>query len=66
MTNLEIINGWEACWEKYVTKIARIDELKAAGRYGYQLRMPYKSLTIAIREMREFCATHNIEVPKCV
>lgn len=35
---------WEKLWGEYIEKLRRIDELKAKGRYGYQLRMPYKSL----------------------
>lgn len=38
---------WERLWGSYVEKLARIDELKSKGRYGYQLRMPYRSLKIA-------------------
>jgi len=38
---------WEKLWGDYIEKLRRIDELKAKGRYGYQLRMPYKSLKLA-------------------
>lgn len=41
MTRTEL---WEKLWGNYIEKLRRIDELKAKGRYGYQLRMPYKSL----------------------
>lgn len=38
---------WERLWGAYIQKLVRIEELKDSGRYGYQLRMPYKSLQIA-------------------
>lgn len=40
---------WEKAWSTYIEKLRRLDELKAAGRYGYQLRMP----GVAIRKAKE-------------
>lgn len=34
------IQEWEEAWANYMSKLRRLDELKAAGRYGFQLRMP--------------------------
>jgi len=52
MTRTEL---WEKLWGEYITKLQRIDELKRQGRYGYQLRMPYKSLAIAEKALlKEF------------
>ncbi len=38
---------WDRLWGTYIAKLERIEELKAAGRYGYQMRMPWKSVGIA-------------------
>ncbi|MGG2201908.1 hypothetical protein [Paenibacillus validus] len=38
--NPKAIQEWEEAWANYMAKLRRLDELKAAGRYGYQLRMP--------------------------
>jgi len=46
-SSAENASAWEAAWRAYVAKLERLDELKAAGRYGYQLRMPRKALAIA-------------------
>lgn len=52
MTRTEL---WERLWGTYIEKLRRIDELKAKGRYGYQLRMPLKSLEIALTALlKEF------------
>lgn len=52
MTRTEL---WEKLWGDYIAKLQRIDELKRLGRYGYQLRMPYKSLAIAEKALlKEF------------
>lgn len=46
---------WEKLWGTYIAKLQRIDELKSKGRYGYQLRMPYKSLQQAEKALlKEF------------
>lgn len=44
---------WEKLWGNYIQKLQRIEELKRKGRYGYQLRMPYKSLEIARQKLVE-------------
>lgn len=59
---------WEKLWGTYISKLQRIDELKRAGRYGYQLRMPYKSLKLAeeamLKEFPEASVYLNPEPPK--
>lgn len=57
---------WEKLWGTYISKLQRIDELKRAGRYGYQLRMPYKSLKLAEEAMlKEFPeASEYLKPPK--
>lgn len=59
---------WEKLWGTYIEKLQRIDELKKAGRYGYQLRMPYKSLKLAqealLKEFPEADVYLNPEPPK--
>ena len=40
-------SAWEAAWRTYVARLARLDELKAKGRYGYQLRMARRAVEIA-------------------
>jgi hypothetical protein len=47
--NPKSIQEWEDAWSNYMTKLRRLDELKAIGRYGYQLRMP----GVAIRKAKE-------------
>lgn len=54
---------FEALWEVYVAKLARIDELKAKGRHGYQLCMPRKSLRIAGDKLRAFCTANGLKFP---
>jgi hypothetical protein len=52
MTRTEL---WERLWGTYIDKLRRVEDLKAIGRYGYQLRMPYKSLDIAAKALlKEF------------
>ncbi|HEY9776319.1 MAG TPA: hypothetical protein V6C81_21340 [Planktothrix sp.] len=41
------IARFEQLWGNYIDKLARIQELKEQGRYGYQIRMPRKALKIA-------------------
>lgn len=43
------LQEWEEAWSTYMEKLRRLDELKAAGCYGYQLRMP----GAAIRKAKE-------------
>lgn len=45
--NMSRIQTWEAAWAKYIAKLERLDELLAAGRYGYQLRMPKQAVSNA-------------------
>lgn len=47
--NMKAIQEWEEAWANYMAKLRRFDELKAAGRYGYQLRMP----ALAVRKAKE-------------
>jgi hypothetical protein len=53
------LKDWESAWETYIAKLNRVDDLKAAGRYGYQLRQPYKAVGIAAMKLKqldaEFC-----------
>ena len=42
---------FESLYGIYMAKLARVDELKAAGRYGYQLRMPFKAVSIAAKNL---------------
>ena len=51
---------WEALWATYCAKGERIEELREMGRYGYQLRMPKKSLRLAADALSAFEAAHNI------
>ncbi len=46
--------AWEAAWSNYIAKLERLDELKAQGRYGYQLRMPKLSAQNAFAALRAF------------
>jgi len=60
MEHIEKVNKFEALYATFIAKLARLDELKANGRYGYQLRMPKKSLGIA--NLRQFGQEQNVEV----
>jgi hypothetical protein len=59
------MESFEWYWKNYITKLARLDELKAAGRYGYQLRMPKLAIETARIAMVDFCNANGIEVPAC-
>ena len=65
-TYLAKVQTWEALWATYVAKGTRLDELTAAGRYGYQLRMPKLSLRRAARALRDWCNANAVDVPLCV
>lgn len=54
--------AWEALWAKYVEKLQRLDDLRAQGRYGYQLRMPKKSLGMAVRALTDFEKANGMKV----
>lgn len=44
MTTAERAEQFEQLYAAYIAKLRRLDELQAKGRYGYQLRMPCKTL----------------------
>ena len=54
---------FEALWEAYIQKLQRLDELKAQGRHGFQLRMPKKSIRLAAEKLRSWCAANGVESP---
>ncbi len=54
MTNAEKIAKWESLWATYVAKLARLDELRAMGRYGYQLNRPKLALKLAADAIKNF------------
>lgn len=58
------VEEWESAWNSYIFRLKRLEELKAMGRYGYQLRMPYNALENAKDRLRridpEFCKRQGI------
>lgn len=64
MNSQERAERFEILYTAYINKLRRLDELQAKGRYGYQLRMPKKAITNAIRNLRNFGQVHNVEVEK--
>jgi hypothetical protein len=58
MTNAEKIAKWESLWATYVAKLARLDDLRAAGRYGYQLSQPKVAVKIAADAIKNFDREH--------
>jgi hypothetical protein len=62
MNSQERAERFELLYSAYIAKLRRLDELQAMGRYGYQLRMPKKSLRIAMDNLRAFGREHNVEV----
>lgn len=56
MTTAEKIAKWESLWATYMAKLARLDELRAMGRYGYQLKMPRFAVRKASQAIRDFDA----------
>jgi hypothetical protein len=54
---------FESLFAKYIEKLVRLDELKAAGRYGYQLKMPRLALHKAAEALRRFCKVNDIVSP---
>lgn len=57
------LQTFESLWTRYVEKLARIDELTRAGRYGYQLRMPRLAVRRAHKALHEWCGDNNLECP---
>lgn len=53
---------FERLFKTYVDKLARLDELQALGRHGYQLRMPKKALRVAAQRLHDFGRIHNVDV----
>lgn len=47
------IERWEELWSAYIDKLNRLEDLKRAGRYGFQLRQPKKAVRIALEKLRE-------------
>jgi hypothetical protein len=45
LTVFEQKEAWEAAWGEYMQRLQRLEDLKAQGQYGYQLRMPRSALT---------------------
>lgn len=50
--SLKNTSRFESLYETYVSKVARLRELKANGRYGYQLRMPKVALRMAAEALK--------------
>lgn len=53
---------FELLYSAYIAKLHRFDELRALGRYGYQIRMPRIALQRAMDDLRRFGKEHNVEV----
>lgn len=62
MTNAEKIARWESLWATYVAKLERLDQLKAQGRYGYQLSQPKRAIRLAAEAIRDFDREHDQHV----
>jgi hypothetical protein len=62
MNSKERAERFEILYAAYIAKLRRLDDLQVMGRYGYQLRMPKKSLRIAMDNLRTFGREHNVEV----
>lgn len=62
LPSIERAERFEVLYTAYINKLRRLDDLKLAGRYGYQLRMPKKALHIAMENLRAFGREHNVEV----
>jgi hypothetical protein len=60
--NLNVHQQFERLYSNYIAKIKRHEDLIAAGRYGFQLRMPAKAIHIAKDALRAFGQQHNVEV----
>ena len=55
-----VVRNFEALWSRYIAKLQRVDDLRQQGRYGFQLRMPKKSVALAKRDLDDFCLAHGI------
>jgi hypothetical protein len=64
--NSNLITSFEWYWAQYMAKLARLDELKANGRYGFQLRMPNNAVRTARTALIDWCNANGVEVPPCV
>lgn len=62
ITSSERAERFEILYSAYIAKLRRLDELQASGRYGFHLRMPKKSLRIAMDNLRAFGLEHAVEV----
>ncbi len=62
-TTQQKIETFEKLWGTYIEKLARLDDLRTQGRYGYQLRMPKKSLGMAGEALRTWCQANGVESP---
>ena len=63
MSYLEKIQTFETLFATWISKLQRVEELRAQGRYGYQLRMPKKAVGKAYRNLSQWCAENNEECP---
>lgn len=64
LTLAQKTEGFESRWATYMKKLARLDELRAKGLYGYQLSAPKAALSQAREELERFCATNGFEAPR--
>jgi hypothetical protein len=58
-----ITREFERLWGEYIAKLARVDELRAAGRHGYQLKMPKRSRMLAANRLEAFCRANGVASP---
>jgi hypothetical protein len=64
--NSNKITSFEWYWNNYIAKLARVDELRALGRYGFQLRMPNNAVRTARTALIDWCNAQKVEIPPCV
>lgn len=62
-TNQGKVAEFEALWSAYIAKLQRLDDLRDLERYGYQLRMPKKSLAMAGKRLRDWCTKEGLSFP---
>ena len=63
MSTMTKILQFENLFNTYTTKCQRVDELRAQGRYGYQLRMPKRAVALAALALRDWCCAHHETSP---